>query len=328
MATAGSAAGTSGTASAAGAFEADSLFSTIQGWHGARPSRSILDAGTGDHSLVRRLHGDTHVACPQRHAPLSSTGNAALRQPTCRALPAADVAAVPGEREHHSGDRRRAARRSGDYRPLRSARAACPHTSREDWADATSRGHANATTAILRRWAHCLHSQKRCQWRSHTDGSFVGLSVGVGAALQMRKRFSAKLRAPDRIIAGDWADAKSALCHGEVPSSLLPFLFSLEWHAHVTRCPDLPAIAPAQPVPRAYQVYDVVLADYLLGAVDVFTPYFQTSMFRRLRPHVGACSCHDQTEFKKSDGGLTSLPRAAAVGRACSAQSHPHASGP
>lgn len=35
------------------------------------------------------------------------------------------------------------------------------------------------------------------------------------------------------------------------------------------------------------QVHDVVLADYLLGAVEGFGPYFQDSLFRRLRPLVG-----------------------------------------
>ena len=33
-------------------------------------------------------------------------------------------------------------------------------------------------------------------------------------------------------------------------------------------------------------VYDVVLADYLLGAIDGFAPYFQVELFERLRPHV------------------------------------------
>lgn len=32
--------------------------------------------------------------------------------------------------------------------------------------------------------------------------------------------------------------------------------------------------------------FDVVVADYLLGAVEGFAPYFQTDLFRRLRPHV------------------------------------------
>lgn len=35
------------------------------------------------------------------------------------------------------------------------------------------------------------------------------------------------------------------------------------------------------------EVFDTVLADYLLGAVEGFSPYFQQDLFRRLRPHVG-----------------------------------------
>ncbi|MCP4808094.1 MAG: class I SAM-dependent methyltransferase [Proteobacteria bacterium] len=33
--------------------------------------------------------------------------------------------------------------------------------------------------------------------------------------------------------------------------------------------------------------FDVVLADYLLGAIDGFAPYFQSKLFSRLHPHVG-----------------------------------------
>lgn len=32
--------------------------------------------------------------------------------------------------------------------------------------------------------------------------------------------------------------------------------------------------------------YDVVVADYLLGAIDGFAPYYQDEVFSRLRPHV------------------------------------------
>ncbi len=35
------------------------------------------------------------------------------------------------------------------------------------------------------------------------------------------------------------------------------------------------------------QVFDYVIEDYLLGAVEGFAPYFQHNLFRRLRPHVG-----------------------------------------
>ena len=37
----------------------------------------------------------------------------------------------------------------------------------------------------------------------------------------------------------------------------------------------------------AGEVYDTVLADYLLGAVDGFAPYWQDRLFARLKSHVG-----------------------------------------
>jgi hypothetical protein len=71
------------------------------------------------------------------------------------------------------------------------------------------------------------------------------------------------------------------------------------WTA-VTADPDMAAsLTGARPVDRvvlgdwtdaellAGDVYDVVLADYLLGAIDGFAPYFQDQLFARLRPHVG-----------------------------------------
>lgn len=36
------------------------------------------------------------------------------------------------------------------------------------------------------------------------------------------------------------------------------------------------------------QVFDVVLADYLIGAVDFFAPYYQDVLLERLKAHVGA----------------------------------------
>ena len=35
------------------------------------------------------------------------------------------------------------------------------------------------------------------------------------------------------------------------------------------------------------EVYDTVMADYLLGAVEGFAPYFQPYLFKRLRPLTG-----------------------------------------
>ncbi len=56
-----------------------------------------------------------------------------------------------------------------------------------------------------------------------------------------------RMRPQDRVITGNWTDP--TLLHGEI--------------------------------------YDVVLADYLLGAIDGFAPYFQDRLFARLRPHTG-----------------------------------------
>lgn len=58
---------------------------------------------------------------------------------------------------------------------------------------------------------------------------------------------NARMRPRDRIVLGDWSDP--GLLRGEV--------------------------------------YDTVIADYLLGAMDGFAPYFQGRLFARLAPHVG-----------------------------------------
>ncbi len=62
-----------------------------------------------------------------------------------------------------------------------------------------------------------------------------------------RLRRRATLRPDDRVLVGNWTD----------------------------------------PAFLAGEVFDVVLADYLLGAVEGFAPYFQAELFERLRPHVG-----------------------------------------
>lgn len=68
-----------------------------------------------------------------------------------------------------------------------------------------------------------------------------------GHAIQVRDAVEGVRRPQDRVILGNWADP--ALLAGER--------------------------------------YDTVLADYLLGAVEGFAPYFQHSLFVRLRPLVG-----------------------------------------
>lgn len=69
----------------------------------------------------------------------------------------------------------------------------------------------------------------------------------VWRAEALEREFRGRMRPGDRIITGDWTDP--LLLHGDV--------------------------------------HDIVLADYLLGAVDRFAPYFQESLFSRLRPLVG-----------------------------------------
>jgi len=63
----------------------------------------------------------------------------------------------------------------------------------------------------------------------------------------MQNMFSSRLRPVDTVVAGNWKDPK--------------FLQG--------------------------KVYNIVLADYLLGSIDAFAPYFQDRLFERLKPHVG-----------------------------------------
>ena len=64
----------------------------------------------------------------------------------------------------------------------------------------------------------------------------------------VRKQIGEQMRSHDRLIVGNWLE------------------------------PEL----------LAGETFDVVLADYLLGAVDGFAPYWQDQLFPRLRPHVAA----------------------------------------
>jgi len=69
----------------------------------------------------------------------------------------------------------------------------------------------------------------------------------AGRARALERDFKDRMRSGDRIVVGNWTDP--VLLHGEK--------------------------------------HQTVLADYLLGAVDGFAPYFQDRLFARLRPHVG-----------------------------------------
>jgi hypothetical protein len=77
--------------------------------------------------------------------------------------------------------------------------------------------------------------------------AWTGVTAAEGHAAQVRQREDARIRTDDRLIVGNWTDDR--LLAGEV--------------------------------------FDTVLADYLLGAVEGFAPYFQDRLFARLRPHVG-----------------------------------------
>ena len=76
---------------------------------------------------------------------------------------------------------------------------------------------------------------------------WTAVSGAEAHAAQAADAIAAKRRAADRVVVGNWADP--ALLAGER--------------------------------------YDTVLADYLLGAIDGFAPYFQHRLFARLRPLVG-----------------------------------------
>ncbi|MFN3944959.1 MAG: class I SAM-dependent methyltransferase [Allosphingosinicella sp.] len=73
---------------------------------------------------------------------------------------------------------------------------------------------------------------------------WTAVSGSSAHAAQVRALAGARMRDGDRLLVGNWADP--ALLAGEA--------------------------------------YDTVLADYLLGAVEGFAPYFQTELFARLRP--------------------------------------------
>lgn len=75
---------------------------------------------------------------------------------------------------------------------------------------------------------------------------FTGVTLGASTAAELRAQLGPRLRAQDRVLVGDWRDP--ALLAGET--------------------------------------FDVVLADYLLGAVEGGAPFFQEALFARLRPHL------------------------------------------
>lgn len=76
---------------------------------------------------------------------------------------------------------------------------------------------------------------------------WVGITGAPGHARQVRTAAGDHFRAQDRLIVGNWTD------------------------------PDL----------LQGERFDTVLADYLVGAIEGFSPYFQSALFARLAPLVG-----------------------------------------
>lgn len=74
--------------------------------------------------------------------------------------------------------------------------------------------------------------------------AWTAVTGAVAHAAQVRQLIGERMRVQDRLIVGNWAD----------PSLL------------------------------AKETFDTVLADYLLGAIEGFAPYFQTELLVRLRP--------------------------------------------
>jgi len=76
---------------------------------------------------------------------------------------------------------------------------------------------------------------------------WTAVTASKGHHDQIQGRLGGRMRPVDRLVLGDWAD------------------------------PEL----------LAGERFDVVLADYLLGAIDGFAPYFQETLFDRLREVTG-----------------------------------------
>lgn len=67
--------------------------------------------------------------------------------------------------------------------------------------------------------------------------------------------------------------------------------------------------------------FDTVLADYLLGAIDGFAPYWQNRLFERLRPHVGrrlyVIGLEPYVPFEAEDGDGALIVRIGRLRDAC-----------
>lgn len=100
-------------------------------------------------------------------------------------------------------------------------------------------------------WGHVLDAGTgwgSASWLLGLDtASFTGVTGDPDWARQLQTDFAVRLRPYDRILSGNWVDP--GFLEGER--------------------------------------FDVVVADYLLGALDRWAPYRQYDLFQRLRPMVG-----------------------------------------
>lgn len=107
-----------------------------------------------------------------------------------------------------------------------------------------------ATLHHGRSWGRVLDAgtgDKSLDWiLSLATEGWTAVSGEAERAQRLAERVADRTRPRDRVLAGNWTD----------------------------------------PTLLAGERYDVVLADYLVGAIDGHAPYFQDELFARLRPHV------------------------------------------
>ncbi len=85
------------------------------------------------------------------------------------------------------------------------------------------------------------------RWLSELSSERWSAVTGSSTEAKLaRESVGAALRSQDQIVVGNWADSQL----------------------------------------MTEEVYDTVIADYLLGAIDGCSPYFQPYLFKRLRPHT------------------------------------------
>jgi len=109
---------------------------------------------------------------------------------------------------------------------------------------------------------------------------WTAVTGDISRAAKMRMTFARQTRPSDSVVVGNWAD----------PSFL------------------------------EGERFDTVLADYLVGAIEGFAPYYQDRILRRLRPHVGRTLYLIGLEpfpFKPEDEGGAIIVEVARLRDAC-----------